>query len=110
MDTHLMVVFSSPAPGKEDDFNTWYEGTHIPEMLATPGVVAARRYERAHVEGVPMPPQQYLSVFELEGDLGTVLAAITQRGQSGEISPGTSTDRDSVAMWLYSPRTERITQ
>lgn len=110
MDTHLMVVFSSPAPGKEDDFNAWYEGTHIPEMLATPGVVAARRYERAQAEGVPMPTQQYLSVFELEGDLDTVLAAINQRGQSGEISRGTNTDRESVAMWLYSARTERITQ
>ena len=69
MATNLMLVFSNPAEGKEDAFNAWYEGTHIPEMLGTPGVVAARRYEVAQPEGLPVPPQKYLAVYELEGDV-----------------------------------------
>ena len=110
MATNLMLVFSNPAEGKEDAFNAWYEGTHIPEMLGTPGVVAARRYEVAQPEGMPVPPQKYLAVYELEGDLGQVFGAITERGKSGAISPGVNTDRESVAMWVYSPRTDRITE
>ena len=104
-----MLVFSNPAEGKEAEFNAWYEGTHIPEMLGTPGVVAAQRYETAHVEGFPTPPQKYLAVYELDGDLATVFAAINERGASGAISRGGNTDRESVVMSVYSPRTERIT-
>jgi len=110
MGTNLMLVFSNPAEGKEAAFNTWYEGTHIPEMLGTPGVVAARRFEVAQPEGLPTPPQKYLAVYELDGDLGQVFAAINERGKSGAISPGENTDRESVAMWVYSPRTDRITE
>jgi hypothetical protein len=110
MGTNLMLVFSNPAEGKEAEFNTWYEGTHIPEMLGTPGVVAARRYEVAQPEGMPVPPQKYLAVYEMDGDLATVFAAINERGKSGAISPGAATDRESVAMWVYSPRTDRITE
>ena len=110
MATNLMLVFSNPAEGKEDAFNAWYEGTHIPEMLGTPGVVAARRYEVAQPEGLPVPPQKYLAVYELDGDLGQVFAAIGERGKSGAISPGENTDRESVAMWVYAPRTDRITE
>jgi NAD(P)-dependent dehydrogenase (short-subunit alcohol dehydrogenase family) len=103
MDTHLMLVFSNPTEGKETEFNTWYEGTHIPEMLGTPGVVAARRYEMSPPEGMPAPPQKYLAVYELDGDLAEVFAAINERGQSGAISRGEATDRESVAMWVYAP-------
>jgi hypothetical protein len=109
MATNLMLVFSNPAEGKEAEFNAWYEGTHIPEMLGTPGVVAARRYEVAQPEGMPVPPQKYLAVYELEGELPEVFAAITERGKSGAISTGVNTDRESVAMWVYAPRTDRIT-
>jgi hypothetical protein len=110
MGTNLMLVFSNPAEGKEAEFNTWYEGTHIPEMLGTPGVVAARRYEVAQPEGMPVPPQKYLAVYELDGEVATVFAAINERGKSGAISPGAATDRESVAMWVYSPRTDRFTE
>ena len=109
MDSHVMLVFSNPIEGKEAEFNAWYEGTHIPEMLGTPGVVAARRYEVAQPEGLPVPSQKYLAVYELDGDLATVFAAINERGASGAISRGENTDRESVVMSVYSPRTERIT-
>ena len=85
-------------------------GRTFPRCSARPGVVAARRYEVAQPEGLPAPPQKYLAVYELDGDLPTVFAAINERGKSGAISPGENTDRASVAMWVYSPRTDRITE
>ena len=83
MDTHLMLVFSNPIEGKEAEFNAWYEGTHIPEMLGTPGVVAAQRYETAQVEGFPTPPQKYLAVYELGDDPTTVIAAVNGAAVGG---------------------------
>jgi len=112
MDSHVMLVFSNPIEGREEEFNAWYEGTHIPEVLGTPGVVAARRYQAAQLDapGFPAPPQKYLAVYELSGDPAKVLAAMNERGQSGEISRGEATDRESVSMFIYSARTDRITE
>jgi hypothetical protein len=112
MDTHKMLVFSNAAEGREDDFNAWYEGIHIPEVLGTPGMVAAQRFEVAALDspGVPTPPQKYLCVYEMEGDPSEVFNAMVERGRTGEISRGDSTDPTSVAMWFYSPRSERFTE
>ena len=42
----MMLVQSRPAdPKREDEFNDWYTNTHIPEVCAVPGIVAARRYK-----------------------------------------------------------------
>jgi len=45
----------------EDAFNRWYDEEHIPERLACPGVLSARRFRA--VEGGP----RYLTVYELTG-------------------------------------------
>jgi hypothetical protein len=55
------------------------------------------------------PPQKYLTVYELGDDPTTVIAALSERGRAGLISRGDTSDRASVSMWVYSPRTERIT-
>lgn len=34
-----------PAEFTPDDFTAWYEAKHIPDVLATPGVSAAARYQ-----------------------------------------------------------------
>lgn len=42
----MLVVESRPAdPAREDEYNDWYTNTHIPEVCAVPGFVAARRYK-----------------------------------------------------------------
>jgi len=42
----LMVVQSRPSdPEREDEYNEWYSHTHLPEIRAVPGFVAARRYK-----------------------------------------------------------------
>jgi hypothetical protein len=45
----------------EDAFNRWYDEEHIPERLACPGFLGARRYKS--VEGGPA----YLTIYDLEG-------------------------------------------
>ena len=42
----MLLVQSRPAdPAREDEFNDWYTNTHIPEVCAVPGIVAAQRYK-----------------------------------------------------------------
>jgi hypothetical protein len=111
MDTHKMLVFSNPIEGREAEFNTWYEEIHIPEVLGTPGIVAAQRFElsKGQLPPAPTPPAHYLAVYDIDGDPAEAFAAMVERGKSGEISRGEATDPTSVSMLFYSPRTERFT-
>ena len=66
MEKVLFVVESNCAdPLREDEFNEWYNKTHLPDVLETPGVVRAIRYERiAPSEG----QAKYLALYEIEAD------------------------------------------
>ncbi len=53
----------------EGEFNRWYDGEHIPELLAIPGFRAARRYHA--VESGPA----YQAIYDLESAAVTESAA-----------------------------------
>jgi hypothetical protein len=44
----------------EEEFHRWYEDEHIPERMAVPGFLTARRFRA--IEGGP----KYLAVYDLE--------------------------------------------
>jgi len=85
----VMVVEAGPVdPDREDDFNEWYSTVHLPELLAVPGFVRARRYK---VSGAGQPGRhRYLTIYELEADdLEAPLRELRARRQAGH---GTGTD------------------
>jgi len=72
----IMVVASSPADGREDEYNEWYTREHIPALLSVPGFVSARRFR---VHGSP-EGHKYLAIYELEADdLAAPIAALRGR-------------------------------
>ncbi|WP_156687113.1 DUF4286 family protein [Mycobacterium sp. Marseille-P9652] len=59
----IMYVESRPSsPDREQEYNTWYETVHIPELLALDGIVGARRFRPVDGQG------PYVAIYELEGD------------------------------------------
>lgn len=56
----LLLVMADIDPAIEDDFNRWYEQEHLPERMAIPGFLRARRYTA--IEGAP----KYLALYDLE--------------------------------------------
>ena len=64
-DEILYVVALRPHEGYEEKFDLWYDQIHIPELLACPGFLAARRYRmvRQDLPGAP----EYLAVYRVEG-------------------------------------------
>jgi hypothetical protein len=54
-----LLVMMQPSPDFESEFNDWYDTDHVPERLAIPGFLAAKRYEC--VEGWP----RYLAIYDL---------------------------------------------
>ena len=58
--TGLLMVWADIPPGKEEEFNRWYNEEHIGDLLAIPGFLNAARY--VAVSGGP----KYLACYELE--------------------------------------------
>ena len=56
----FLLVTMQPAPAFEEEFNAWYDSEHIPERLAVPGILTARRYVCA--DGHP----KYLAMYDLQ--------------------------------------------
>ncbi len=62
----LLVVGSNCADAaRETEFNEWYDKTHLPDVLQTPGFIGATRYENTEPsEG----EAKFLATYEIETD------------------------------------------
>jgi hypothetical protein len=114
-DKTLYLVFSNPVAGREDDFNEWYDNVHVPEVLATPGMVTAQRFSLADVEmnraeGMPAQSHAYLTVYEMEGDVDATMAKIGEAVMSGTMSMSDSLDLPSTVMSYWTPRGPKVTK
>jgi hypothetical protein len=57
----LHIVRVDIDPAYEAAFNRWYDEVHLPDLLACPGCLAARRY--VALDGGP----KYVAVYEIAG-------------------------------------------
>jgi hypothetical protein len=85
------VVYTRPkTPDREDEYNKWYDETHIPELRALPGFVDARRYKRSTTttgpEGVDPSLPEYMAIYDLEADdLQAVFDGLSRAVAAGTI-------------------------
>jgi hypothetical protein len=56
----LYIVHTDIPDGIADEYNEWYDREHLPRLVTVPGVLRARRYNRAFGAG-----PQYLTAYEL---------------------------------------------
>lgn len=56
----FLLVMMQPPPAMEEEFNAWYDTEHVPERLAVPGFLSARRF--VSLDGHP----RYLALYDLE--------------------------------------------
>ena len=57
----LLSLWNGVDPGRREEYDLWHTREHVPERLAIPGMLRARRYHRG--EG-PLP--EFLTLYELE--------------------------------------------
>lgn len=78
MERWLLTAESNCAdPSREAEFNQWYDTIHLADMLETPGIVRASRYENTN----PAEGQgKFVAMYEIETEnLDQTMAAIGQR-------------------------------
>ena len=62
----FVVVTNCTDPARETEFNDWYTNTHVPDIIALPGFVAATRYR---IVGKPRDGQgKFLALYEIQAD------------------------------------------
>jgi hypothetical protein len=69
MAKYILIERSNPVPGKEQEYNDWYNNEHLPDLMTVPGIVAARRWK---VVGKPYQgaefSHRYICVYQIETD------------------------------------------
>lgn len=109
MADYILLAMTNPLEGREDDYNAWFDGPHISEVLAIPDFKTAQRFELAEEQRTPGPhPYRYAAKYEIETDnLSEALAALGEAVQNG-----TKTDAGDMsrrALWVYKPKGEKRT-
>lgn len=61
----LEVGTNCKDPAKEAEYNDWYNNTHLPDVLETPGFVGAKRYENSDAEE---GQAKFIALYEIETD------------------------------------------
>ena len=90
----VLVVEIEVAEDDVAELNRWYDDKHVPERLAMPGFVAARRFASTE------KPGRFLAVYELEGPE----AALSDQYMETARSLETEWDRAVHATWLHMRR------
>jgi hypothetical protein len=66
---HKMVVLAKAKEDQVEALAQWYDDTHIPDMLAVPGLITAERHKMMTVKQPDGLPQwDYMVIYEFEGD------------------------------------------
>jgi hypothetical protein len=69
MAKQVMVAFTSPAPGAdEDEFNRWYDEVHVKDVFEQGPFTSVRRFRLADQQVAAGPGNGYLAVWEIEED------------------------------------------
>lgn len=110
---HLMFVLSNAVPGREDEYNRWYNERHLADILGLDGFHAAQRYgfEGEQPPRGYTPPYRYLATYEVaEGELATARNSLDRlREESAEamaagrpprISPSSSMADPWGVFWM----------
>ncbi|ALJ18818.1 DUF4286 family protein [Microbacterium sp. No. 7] len=112
MTRSLFVLRSNAVEGREDEYNEWYDETHIPDVLAVPGFASAQRYRLDDHPRNARAPFGYMVVYELDGDPAAALDALNAAMADGSIALSDALDTSRERRpegFLYRAVGERVT-
>ena len=99
MNQYLILVLTEPTEGKEDEFNDYYENTHLDEVIESAGYASAQRFRLVNQVGeqCPLP---YLAVYEAEGESADeVLARLND--SRGQRQQSDALNKKTGRIWVY---------
>jgi hypothetical protein len=109
--TSLFVAYGNPKPGREDEYDQFYSGIHIPAALKVEGWAAVQRYRLNDVQHrwpADTSPFSRLAIYELAGDPDQAVRNLLAAREK-DLVPTTEATQNALAyLWLPSgPRHTR---
>lgn len=103
MSSYTFMALSNAKPGREDDYNAWFDGAHVPEVLAVEGFVSVQRLRLAAAQRTPGPhPYRYAALYRIEtADIEATLSALGRAIQNGTKTD--AGDPQQRAIWVFEP-------
>jgi len=99
---YTLIVYTSPAEGREDEYNAWYDDVHLAEFSALPGVINGRRF-KVHAADADAAPV-YAAIYELSCHPDQVLGAMNAGIKDGSVHMTDAVDLASLSMTTLAPR------
>jgi hypothetical protein len=112
MAKYTFVVLTNPTPGKETEYNRWYNEQHIPDVLQASGFVCAQRFRLADTQmgGDTNKPYKYLALYEIEtDDLAASLKDLASRANTPDMVMSDAIDLKNVGGFIFTPIAEKVT-
>ena len=110
MTRHLRMAFGNALEGLDDDFNRWYNDTHLGQILEIPGYMAAQRFELSSTQVISNPPYKCVALYEVETDDLARTSDDLMLKPREELPVTHAWDYDNCATWWYTPITDRVVQ
>jgi hypothetical protein len=109
MPQHVFLAFTNPAGEREEPFNSWYDGHHVPEVLRYGrGFNGCRRYRlEAGARAGGFTPWRYLALYDVESD-DLALLASQPFVDGAQLTPFRGLVEEDHVGWVYTPATPRV--
>jgi hypothetical protein len=94
-------VLCNPVDGRDEEFNEWYSGHHLPRVLEVPGVLAGQRFKREAVGPWPRGNHEYLTIWEFD-DPGFAIESLHAARNAQTLTVSESIDMKGIqppTMW-----------
>src|SRR5439155_10429651 len=111
MAKYTFVVLTNPTPGKDAEYNRWYNEQHIPDVLQARGFVCAQRFRLADTQmgGDTNKPYKYLALYEIETDnLQGALDDLASRRNTPDMVMTDAIDLKGAASFIFTPVAEKV--
>ena len=103
---HAYFALTNPAPGREADFNAWYDTHHLAEVVQRgTGMRGGRRFRLADTQrpGQAPPPWRYLAWYDLKQDDLAAFGRTPWIVGTLPLTPFTGLIADDFTGWTYTP-------
>ena len=98
---YQLVVLTNAAAGRDEEFNAWYDGQHLPDVLSVPGFVSAQRFRLAPASG--HTAWSYLAIYDVEtDDPAKAMAELEARAASGQMAMSDAADLSNATVFFAS--------
>jgi hypothetical protein len=103
MAKYKLVVMTGPKPGRDAEYNDWYNDQHLADVVAVPGFRSAQRFKLTDAMESEHR-NSYLAIYEIDADdPKAVLAEMFKRSGTPAMVLSEALDLDKAIVGLFEP-------